>query len=72
MGLFVFLFLREQGFYVKRSTRGVDFSIDYFTMFAVYASFCVFTSLLGRVSSVAQQHPERHDQATQQILTAYV
>lgn len=72
VGLFVFLFLREQGFYLKRSTDGGGFSMDCFTMFAVYASYCGFTSLLARVTSVAQQHPERHDQATQQILKAYV
>lgn len=56
-----------------RSGRG--FSIDYFTMFAVCAPYCVFTSpLLGAsgVRRVAQPHPERHDQATRRILTAYI
>lgn len=46
--------------------------MDYFTMFAVYASYCGFTSLLVRESFVAQQHPKQHGQATQRILTAYV
>lgn len=42
--------------------------MKYFTMFAPY---CVFTSPLARapsVHSVAQPHPERHDQATQCIV----
>lgn len=52
-----------------------EFYKDYFTMFAVCASFCVSISPLARASSVrsvAKSHPERHDRATQPLLTAYI
>lgn len=71
-----FPFPERTGFlFEEECWRSGDFSMDYFTMFAVCASYCVSTSplaLASSVCSVAQPHPERHDQATQRILTAYI
>ena len=69
-------FPQRTGFLFKEECwRNGDFSMDYFTMFAVCASYCVFTSSLAQASSVcsvALPHPEWHDQATQPILPAYI
>lgn len=62
--------LREQDFFLFGGEcwrSGAGGSLDHFTMFAVRASFCAFTSAwagASSVCSVAQPHPERHDQAT--------
>lgn len=66
--------LRRVEFLFKLECRSStpEFYKDYFTMFAVCASFCVSISPSARVSSVrtvAKPHPERHDQATQPLLT---
>lgn len=53
--------------------RSGDFSMDYFTMFAVFASYCVFTSPVCTSVSCLHSHilNDVH-QATQRILTASI
>lgn len=71
-----FPFPERTGFlFEEECWRSGEFSMDYFTMFAVCASYCVFTSPLARessVCSVALPHPEPYDRATQRILTVYI
>lgn len=52
-----FLFLRMRPFFIwRRKLKKWDFYMDYFTMFVVCASHCVFTSPLARVSRVCSVH----------------
>lgn len=56
-----FPFPERTGFLFDEECLKEFFSMEYFTMFAVSASFCVFTypfALVSSVCSVAQPHPE--------------
>lgn len=69
----VSFFLREWGFYLKKSVEGPG---GYSGLFYYVCSLCILLCFYFPVStsvcSVAQPHPEQHDQATQPILTAYI
>ncbi len=72
---FLTFFPERTGFlFGEECRRSGEFSMAYFTMFAVCASYCVFTSPLAwasTVCSVAQPLNNTH-RATRPILTAYI